>query len=65
MKWKVVNQKGGTLCALAGNDARNRPGPEETLVWEGEAQNNSDAIREAGKVADIELGPYGFRLKKG
>jgi hypothetical protein len=66
MKWKVIEQKGGTICALGGPDATwNRPGAEERLLWEGEARDNSEALREAGKVVPIELGPYGHRLKKG
>ena len=63
MKWKIVEQRGGTLCALASGDARGRPGHGETLIWEGEATDNSDALLKAGKEVPIELGPYGYRLK--
>ena len=62
MRWKVVEQKGGQIAVLGGHDARFRPTSEETLLWEGEAADNSDALFKAHEVRpDIDM--VGLKLK--
>lgn len=65
MTWKVINQRSGIICALAGTDAKMRPTHEETLLWEGDAATPGDAFAKA-MVHDprIEWGPHGYRLRK-
>lgn len=48
-RWKVIEQKGGQLCALAGIDAQLRPVVGETLIWEGLAWDNRDALWRAAE----------------
>ena len=44
MEWKVIEQVGGFICALAGPDAHARPTADERLIWTGEANDNAEAL---------------------
>lgn len=59
MRWKVVEQKGGTVCYLAGHDARFRPAADERLIVEVEAKDNGEASVIARKLGLVKSGPYG------
>lgn len=66
IEWTVIEQKDGSVAALAGIDARMRPASHwgERLIWKGPAVDNFDAIKLAGAVEPIEWGPYGPRVVK-
>lgn len=59
MKWKIVAQKGGTVCYLAGHDARHRPAEGERLLAEVEAKDNGEAALIARRMGLVKSGPYG------
>jgi hypothetical protein len=66
MKWRVIEQKHGHIGVFADIPSNwNRPGADERVLWEGEAQDNSEAMHLAQKaVPGIELGAFGYQLKK-
>lgn len=59
MKWKIVEQRTGTVCYLAGHDARHRPGQGERLIVEVEARDNGEAAAIARRMGLVKSGPYG------
>lgn len=63
MRWKVILQASGHICALAGPDAARRPAKEERLLWEGEAWDSGEAIRKAA-AADPRIDPVALRLRE-
>jgi len=63
--WKVIRQSAGRVCALYGTDARDRPEQGEQLLWEGEAQDNHDAIRQWKKLGGQMTENDDFRREQG
>jgi hypothetical protein len=48
--WKVIATVSGSIEAVSGPAAQDRPGTHESVVWEGQAADKAEALQSAEKA---------------